>query len=141
MLFRSKAATPKRTAEEILKQRESLKQEIEQKIVERLEKYGIAVNEVSLTSMLFSDDYRKAIEKKQIAEQDRQTAKQEAAAAIERAKGQAEAQKLLRQSIDPQILQKQAIDKWDGRFPTVMGGNGMLPLINIQPSQLSESKP
>ena len=136
-----KAATPKRTAEEILKQRESLKQEIEQKIVERLEKYGIAVNEVSLTSMLFSDDYRKAIEKKQIAEQDRQTAKQEAAAAIERAKGQAEAQKLLRQSIDPQILQKQAIDKWDGRFPTVMGGNGMLPLINIQPSQLSESKP
>jgi regulator of protease activity HflC (stomatin/prohibitin superfamily) len=135
-----KAATPKRNAEEILKQRDTLKLEIDKKIAERLGKYGVSVDEVSFTNLLFSDDYNKAIERKQIAEQDRETAKREAESAIERARGQAESQKLLKLSIDPLLLQKQAIEKWDGHFPTVMGSNGMLPLINIQPSQLSQSK-
>ncbi|WP_293155122.1 MULTISPECIES: hypothetical protein [unclassified Microcoleus] len=30
----------------------------------------------------------------------------------------------------PEILQQQAIDKWNGQFPTVMGSNEALPLIN-----------
>jgi hypothetical protein len=29
------------------------------------------------------------------------------------------------------LLQQQAIEKWDGKFPTVLGGNGALPFINI----------
>ncbi len=56
-------------------------------------------------------------------------------AEVNRAKGTAEAQKLLRQSLNPALLQKQAIEKWDGKFPTVMGGNGTLPLINVSPSK------
>jgi prohibitin 1 len=135
-----KASTPTRTAEEILKQRENLKLEIEEKIKGKLDKYGIIVNEVALTNLSFSDEFKASIERKQIAEQDRETAKREAEAEIIRAKGKAEAQKLLKQSLNAQLLQKQAIEKWDGRFPTVMGGNGSIPLINIDPSQVTPPK-
>jgi prohibitin 1 len=38
---------------------------------------------------------------------------------------------LLRETLTVELLQKQAIDKWDGKFPQVMGGNGALPFINI----------
>jgi regulator of protease activity HflC (stomatin/prohibitin superfamily) len=136
-----KVATPKRNAEEILRQREKLKQEIDNSVQRRLEKHGIEVVDISLVNLSFSDDYKQAIERKKIAEQEAETAKQEAQAAIEKAKGQAQAQKLLIQSLNPQLLQKQAIEKWDGHFPTVMGGNGSLPLINLQPSQPSKTNP
>jgi regulator of protease activity HflC (stomatin/prohibitin superfamily) len=62
-------------------------------------------------------------------------ASRQAQAEVNRAKGTAEAQKLLRQSLNKELLEKQAIEKWDGKFPTVMGGNGALPLINISPPQ------
>jgi len=41
---------------------------------------------------------------------------------MNRAKGQAEAQRLQRQTLTAELLQKQAIEKWDGHFPTVMNG-------------------
>jgi hypothetical protein len=47
---------------------------------------------------------------------------------------------LQRLTLTPELLQKQAIEKWDGRFPMVMGGNGTLPLVNINPEKLSERK-
>lgn len=133
-----KAATPKMTAEEILKRREELKQEIEDSIKKRLIPYGIYIDEISLTQISFSEGYKAAIEAKQIAEQEAkkaeyeaQKATQQAQAEINRAKGQAEAQRLVKQSLTPELLQKQAIEKWDGKFPTVMTGNGALPFINI----------
>jgi prohibitin 1 len=136
-----KASTPKRSSEEILKERETLKEEIDNRVKKRLEKRGINVIEISLVELSFSANYKQSIERKKIAEQDAETAKKEAEAMITQARGQAESQKLLRQSLNPQLLQKQAIEKWDGRFPTVMGGNGTLPLINIDPSQTSGSNP
>ncbi|MCY7322635.1 MAG: prohibitin family protein, partial [Phormidesmis sp. CAN_BIN36] len=66
-----------------------------------------------------------------------QEAEQEAEANVNRAKGQAEAQRLLRETLTTELLQKQAIDKWDGKFPQVMGGDGALPFINLD---LSETK-
>jgi hypothetical protein len=31
-----------------------------------------------------------------------------------------------------ELLQKQAIEKWDGKFPQVLGGNGAVPFINLE---------
>jgi prohibitin 1 len=133
-----KASTPQRNAEEILKQRSSLKEEIERNLKPRLLKYGLQVDDVSLTNIGFSPEFTKSIEQKQIAEQDAKKAEYEALKAsrqaeaeVNRAKGTAEAQRLLKQSLNRELLEKQAIEKWDGKFPTVMGGNGTLPLINI----------
>lgn len=138
-----KAATAKKTAEEIITKRTQLKAEIDNSLKNRLADYGVIVNDVSLVDFSFSPEFSKAIEAKQISEQEAKQAEfiakkatQEAQAEINRAKGQAEAQRLQRQTISPELLQKQAIEKWDGRFPTVMGGEGALPFINIDPERL-----
>lgn len=139
-----KAATAKKTAEEVITKRTELKEEIDNHLKNRLASYGIIIDDVSLVNFSFSPEFSRAIESKQIAEQEAkqaefiaQKATQEAQADINRAKGQAEAQRLQRLTLTPDLLQKQAIEKWDGRFPTVMSGNGALPLININPSSLT----
>ncbi|QIR36944.1 prohibitin family protein [Tolypothrix sp. PCC 7910] len=141
-----KAATSKKTAEEIITKRTELKEEIDSNLKNRLSAYGLVVDDVSLVNFSFSPEFSKAIESKQIAEQEAKQAEfiakkatQEAQAEINRAKGQAEAQRLQRQTLTAELLQKQAIEKWDGRFPTVMGGNGSVPLININPSNMSST--
>jgi regulator of protease activity HflC (stomatin/prohibitin superfamily) len=135
-----KAATPQKTAEQILKERAELKAEIEKNLKSRLAAYGLQIDDVSLVNVAFSPEFTKAIEAKQIAEQEALQAdyvalkaKKDAEAEVNRAKGQAEAQKLLRQTLTPQLLQKQAIEKWNGQFPQVMNGSNALPLINISP--------
>ncbi|NJK68243.1 MAG: prohibitin family protein [Microcoleus sp. CSU_2_2] len=135
-----KAATSKKTAEEIITKRNELKTEIDNSLKKRLEPYGLIVRDVSLINFGFSPEFSKAIEAKQIAEQEAKQAEftvkkatQDAQAEINRAKGQAEAQRLQRLTLTPELLQQQAIQKWNGQFPTVMGGGGALPLINIAP--------
>ncbi|MUG97957.1 prohibitin family protein [Scytonema sp. UIC 10036] len=142
-----KAATAKKTAEEIITIRTQLKEEIDNHLKERLSAYGLIVDDVSLVNFAFSPEFSRAIEAKQIAEQEAKQAEfiakkatQEAQADVNRARGQAEAQRLQRQTLTPELLQKQAIEKWDGRFPTVISGNGTLPLINISPESLAGKK-
>ncbi|MEG4280549.1 prohibitin family protein [Microcoleus sp. MON1_C1] len=143
-----KAATSKKTAEEIITKRTELKNEIDNSLKKRLEPYGVIVRDVSLINFGFSPEFSKAIEAKQIAEQEAKQAEftvkkatQDAQAQINRAKGQAEAQRLQRQTLTAEILQQQAIEKWDGQFPTVMGGGGTLPLINIAPPSSQAATP
>jgi len=143
-----KAATSKKTAEEIITKRTELKTEIDNSLKKRLEPYGVIVRDVSLINFGFSPEFSKAIESKQIAEQEAkqaeftvQKATQDAQAEINRAKGKAEAQRLQRQTLTAEILQQQAIEKWNGQFPTVMGGGGTLPLINIAPPTSQAATP
>jgi prohibitin 1 len=144
-----KAAIPSRSLEKNLLERVELKQELELKAKQRLESYGILVTDLSILNVTASDEFTKATEEKQIAEQkaisakivaeqelqkadyDAKKAAKDAEAAINLAKGQAEAQRLLQTSLSPEILQKQAIEKWDGKFPIVMSSNGSLPFINL----------
>ena len=142
-----KAATAKKNAEEIITKRTELKEEIDNQLQERLVEYGIAVDGVSLVNISFSPEFAKAIEAKQIAEQEAKRAEfeaakaeQQAVAEVNRAKGQAEAQRLQRQTLTTELLQKQAIEKWDGKFPLVLGGEGALPFINIDSKQLKNAK-
>jgi prohibitin 1 len=135
-----KAATAKKNVEEILLKRTELKQEIDQALKTRLSGYGLEVDDVSLVDFGFSPEFNKSIEAKQIAEQEAKQAEfvalkatKDAEAEVNRAKGQAEAQRLQKLTLTPDLLQKQAIEKWDGKFPTYMGGNGQLPFINLTP--------
>ncbi|NJM47814.1 MAG: hypothetical protein HC860_17945 [Alkalinema sp. RU_4_3] len=128
-------------------ERSELKNEIDGELKTRLEKYGIRIDDVSLVNIAFSPEFAKSIEAKQIAEQEAkkadyvaQKAIKEAEAEVNRAKGNAEAQRLQRETLTPALLQKQAIEKWDGQFPTVMTGEGSLPMINIAPNSISRSR-
>ncbi|MBL1176483.1 prohibitin family protein [Pantanalinema sp. GBBB05] len=139
-----KIAAARRTVEEAITKRDELKHDFDIALGERLEKYGILVLDTSVVDLAFSEEFSHAVEEKQIAEQRAQRAvyvaqeaEQEAEANVNRAKGQAEAQRLLRETLTPELLQKQAIEKWDGKFPQVMGGNGALPLLNLDATKFS----
>lgn len=122
-----KAATAQKTAEEIIKERQDLKANIDKTLVDRLSKYGIIINDISLVNVDFSADFNAAIEAKQVAEQQAQQAvftaqkaTQDAQAAINKATGEAEAQRLQQQTLTPELLQKMAIEKWNGVLPTYL---------------------
>jgi len=138
-----KIAAARRTVEEAITKRDELKQDFDIALGDRLEKYGILVLDTSVVDLTFSAEFSKAVEEKQIAEQRAQRAvyiareaEQEAEAQVNRAKGQAESQRLIRETLTPELLQKAAIDKWNGEFPTVLGGSGAVPFINIDPSKV-----
>jgi regulator of protease activity HflC (stomatin/prohibitin superfamily) len=139
-----KIAAARRTIEEAITKRDELKQDFDMALGDRLNKYGIIILDTSVVDLKFSPEFSNAVEEKQIAEQRAQRAvyvaqeaEQEAEATINRSKGQAEAQRLLRETLTPELLQKQAIEKWDGKFPQVMGGNGALPFINLDTAKLA----
>lgn len=133
-----KVAAARRTVEEAITKRDELKQDFDEALSQRLSKYGIIVLDTSVVDLNFSTEFSKAVEEKQIAEQRAQRAvyiareaEQEAEATVNRAKGQAEAQRLLRETLTSELLQKQAIEKWDGKFPQVLGGSGAVPFLNL----------
>ncbi len=134
-----KIAAAKRTVEEAITKRNELKQDFDDALSQRLEKYGIIVLDTSVVDLDFSPEFAKAVEEKQIAEQRAkraiyvaQEAEQEAQADINRAKGKAEAQRLLAETLKAQggqlVLQKEAIQAWregGSQMPKVlvMGGD------------------
>ena len=133
-----KIAAARRTVEEAITKRNELKQDFDDALSQRLEKYGILVLDTSVVDLDFSPEFAKAVEEKQIAEQRAkraiyvaQEAEQEAQADINRAKGKAEAQRLLAETLKAQggqlVLQKEAIQAWregGSQMPKVlvMGG-------------------
>lgn len=118
-----KIAAALRTVEEAITQRNELKQDFDMALNARLEKYGIIVLDTSVVDLNFSPEFARAVEEKQIAEQRARRAvyvakeaEQQAQADINRAKGKAEAQRLLAETLKAQggelVLQKEAIEAW-----------------------------
>lgn len=123
-----KAIMAKYTAEEIITRRGEVKAGVDLLLTERLMPYHIGVDDISLVHVHFSNRFRDAVEAKQIAEQDAKRAEfvalratKEAEAKVNLARGEAETQRLLKDNLTPELLQKQAIDKWNGSLPLVMG--------------------
>jgi regulator of protease activity HflC (stomatin/prohibitin superfamily) len=126
-----KAVMAKYTAEEIITKRGEVKAGVDNSLTTRLASYHIEVDDISLVHVHFSERFGEAVETKQIAEQEAKRAEfvalkaeKEAEAKVNLAKGEAEAQRLLRETVSPEILQKQAIEKWDGKLPTIIGNSG-----------------
>lgn len=127
-----KATTAKFTAENLIGQREAVKALALQELTKRLEKYNIIVDDFNIVNFDFSTQFNGAIENKQVAQQNLEKAKLEASAAVTKAQGQADAQKALKDSgsLSPEYLQFLALQIWDGKLPTVVGGNAT-PFVNI----------
>jgi prohibitin 1 len=126
-----KAATAQKTASEILAKRAELKRDIDTALQIRLRKYNLILNDVSIVNVRFTPEFNRAIENKQIAQQQAEQAK----FLVEKARSEAEANSIKQQSITPEILQQRALEKWDGHFPQYWGNNSPLPFINISPTQ------
>lgn len=142
-----KATTARFTAEELITHREEVKKIIQESVEKYVTKVNIRIEELYITDFDFSRQFAEAIESKQIAEQTALKAKRdldrikiEAEQKIATARAEAESLKMQREAITPGLIQlrqvetqKLAIEKWDGKMPTVMmGQGGATPLLNLQ---------
>lgn len=135
-----KSTTAKYTAEELITKREEVRDAIRAHLVEKLEPRGILVDDFNIVDFQFSAAFDQAIELKVTAEQSALAAKNkleqikfEAEQQIAEARGKAEALRIESQALQnsPQILQLRALEKWDGKMPSVMG-DGATPFIDIR---------
>jgi len=122
-----KAVIARYTTEEIVTKRGEVKSEVDDTLTAILHNYHIAVDDISLVHVNFSDKFTEAVEAKQIAEQDAKRADfivlkaaKEAEAKVNLAKGEAEINRLLHDSLTNEILTRQAIEKWDGKLPLIV---------------------
>lgn len=130
----------------------------QQKLAESLnQKYGegaVYINKVVINDMDFEEAYNAAIQQKSIAQQNAAKQKIENEAAIAKAEAdkqvaitkaeaeaqktsiaadaQAEANRKIAESLSEPLIEYQKIQKWDGKLPTVSGGNA---LVSIDPAE------
>ncbi|CAM9831579.1 unnamed protein product [Ectocarpus sp. 6 AP-2014] len=97
-----KAVVAKYNAEELLSKRESVSTRIRDELTHRAKQFHLIMDDVSITHLTFGHEFTKAIENKQVAQQEAERqvyvvalSDQERLAAIIRAEGEAEAAELI----------------------------------------------
>jgi regulator of protease activity HflC (stomatin/prohibitin superfamily) len=158
-----KANTAKHNVAEILQQRQLIKIDVQKGLTEWLARYGMALQEVSLSDIRFDKKYEEAVENAQIAERNSVAADWNAKAKIatlrgdgeaemEKAKGEAAATRLrgdaeeyynnkVSSSLRPVVIQQQYLAKWDGKLPQFMTGGGQGPLLMLPGNFGQETAP
>lgn len=130
------------TAQELVEKRAAVKDGIVVALRERLEKDFIRVDDFSITNFDFADAYEKAIEEKQVsqqnalkAENDLKRIQVEADQRVAQAQAEAEAIKIQAQAITQQggkdYVALKWIEKWDGKLPTTALGE-TTPMVTIK---------
>ena len=130
-----KAVCAKHSAEDLIINRATAKQEIDGILKNDLRRYNIAVEDVQLTQFQFSHEFNRAIEAKQTEAQNALKAKNilerikiESEQRIAQAKGEAEAIRIQAEAIRSQggaeYVQLKWIEKWNGQPPRVIAGRG-----------------
>lgn len=101
-----KSVVAQYNADQLLTQREKISREIRNQLQERAAEFDIILDDVSMTHLTFGNDFTKAIEMKQVAQQEAERSKfvvmraeQEKRAAVIRAEGESEAAKLISDSL------------------------------------------
>lgn len=121
-----KAATATYDAQDLITHRTDVEQSVLVSLQASLKDYGINVSRVNITNFVFSPEYTKAIEEKQVAAQNAAKAQFN----LDRANLDAQAQAVQGASLTPEYLQLQqietqqkAIDKWNGNLPSTFAGD------------------
>ena len=132
---------------EILPKREEIQKRAMAKLGDNLARYHIIVDDIYISNIRFSPEYEKAIEAKQVAQQQVETqrqvlaqreieaqqkvvtAKGEAESILVVAQGQAKANEALARSISGILVEYKGIEKWNGVLPQLSGG--AVPFVDI----------
>lgn len=142
-----KEITAQHTAEEIVKQRESIKN-VALDGLRTKTKGIIEVDDLVIQNLDLSNELEQAIEAKMVQEQEaakahfvQEKAKVEAETAIISAKGQAESISIQGAALakTPELVSLKIVEKWDGHAPLYVGGNAsganlLLPIKGAEQS-------
>ena len=142
---RVKAVLSSHKAMDIIAKRAQISPDVEAAIKELIgDEYYVNVTTVVLDNIDFSDAFEQAVEDKMIAEQAKlkadyendkkvanaqaqiDIAKAEAEALMIAAEAEAKANEIVSASITDKILEKNTIEKWDGKLPSVTSGDGIM---------------
>lgn len=157
-----KAVFSKYTAEELISSREQLSIQVRDNLKNEMNVYGINIISVSIEDIDFADAFTDAVEAKQVAQQSKLKAEIEQAQATMEAQQAAERQRIqaqadadvariqaeaaqyagereaemnrkLNESLTPELVQYYYAQRWDGKLPTYMAGEGstMLPILDM----------
>lgn len=136
-----KAIVAKYSAESLISNRVEVAKELDAVLKEKMGQKQVIVSDIAIVDFDFSSQFLKAVEEKQIAEQEAKRAtnlvekvKKEAEQQVLKAKAEAESLKLQRQAVTPDLIklrqveaQLKAIEKWNGVMPHYMAGD--MPFI------------
>jgi regulator of protease activity HflC (stomatin/prohibitin superfamily) len=112
----------------ILHARDAIRGKVEKLLSATAGQYGLEVTNVFITNVHFDKAYTQAIENAAVAQQQLAQAKIDAQAKVASAEGDARANTLRQQTLTPELNNYYAIQKWDGKLPTVTSGT---PLISL----------
>ena len=132
-----KAIVSEYTAEQSVTNRTLISEGLVTGLNEKLNEIGLYVTDVNIVDFDFSDAFINAIEEKQVAQQqllkaetEKQTAITNAQAEAEsvkiKAQGDAEANKLLNDSLTDKVIKNKEIEKWNGQLPKVSTDGGTI---------------
>ena len=139
-----KAIAARYSAERVISERNELVMEINKEVKERLTQKEIIVTDISVVDLDFTEQFLKAVEDKQVADQQAQMAgklvekaKRDAEQQIAKSRGEAEALRMQREQVTPQLIelrkvdaQLKAIEKWNGVLPGYVCA--VVPFISIE---------
>lgn len=130
-----KTVVPTYPVNDILKNRDAIRDATAKRLEETIAPYGLHIVAAQITDIRFSADFEKAIEAKQVAQQQvaqaqqqLEKAKSDAQTTVTAAQGQAQANSILNQAATPGVLQLKAIEKWNGVMPLSTAGTPLLQL-------------
>jgi len=137
-----------------IQERAALNDDFSSAVTSAISGSPVTIISVQIENIDFSDAYEQSVEQRMLAqveiqrrEQNLRTTEVEAQIARTRAEGEASAIRLrgeaegaairaraeaLRSNAD--LVQLQAVEKWDGKLPTTMVPSTALPFIDLQPS-------
>lgn len=132
-----KAITALYTAEELITKREQVKAGVQEHLARMMTTAHLLLTQTYITDFKFEQAFSQAIEQKQVAEQQAMKAKRdldrvrlEAEQKIAGLRAEAEGLRMQKEQITPQLIELRRIEKWDGHYPQIMGGNTM-SLMNL----------
>lgn len=121
-----KAVTSQYNAADLVQQRPAVEAKILTQLQSDLTAKGFTVDNFSVVNFAYSDQFATAIENKQVEAQNVQAAQYK----LQQAQLNAQANQVQDAALTPQILEQQAISKWDGKLPanTVAGGSTLFSI-------------
>jgi regulator of protease activity HflC (stomatin/prohibitin superfamily) len=135
-----KTVTGQYVADELVGKREMVRQNALKSIRAILEERGIVVTNLELTNIDFDDNYERAVEAKSVAVQKAAEAKnktveieEQARQKVIEAKAEAESTRIRTSALEKskELIQLEAVRKWDGKLPQYMMSGSTLPFLEI----------
>lgn len=157
-----KSVSAKYTAEQLITERNKVGEEIKEQLESKVSDYGIQIEKFNIVNFDFSTEFNNAIEAKQVAEQNLLKTKTEQQQAIviaeaeakkkviaaeaeanaikTKADAQAKANQELAKSLNQNLINYQAIEKWDGVMPKVASSANPLVSLDLNDSKTDKTE-